>query len=103
MKKTALLGLMGMALAMQASTQDFEITERGNTGTGKKPGPKKSSEPTPFNKQEGVLNMIQDYNLIKKGESKKGIIKQSRIKNKVDEWLKSGMLKEEDLLTTKTD
>jgi hypothetical protein len=103
MKKTALLGLMGMALAMQASTQDFEITERGNTGTKKKPQPKKSSEPTPFNKQEGVLNMIQDYNLIKKGESKKGIIKQSRIKNKVDEWLKSGMLKEEDLLTTNPD
>jgi len=36
----------------------------------------------PFNKHDGVVNMIKDYNLIKQGKSKKRIIKQSRIKKK---------------------
>lgn len=81
-----------MALAMSAESMD--ITERGSDRKPKHPEPKKH---TPFNKQEGVLKMIEDYNLIKQGESKKGIIKQARIKNRVDEWLKSGMLDESDL------
>ncbi len=41
--------------------------------------------------------MIKDYNLIKQGKSKKGINKQARIKRRVVEWLKSGMLNESDL------
>lgn len=94
------LGLIGLALAMSAQSQDFTLTERGNVGNGKLPEPKKSKPPTPFAKEEGVLKMIDDYNLIRKGESKKGIFKQKRIKDKVDEWLKSGMLTEDDLITS---
>ena len=46
----------------------------------------------PFHKEEGVLKMIADYKLIKKGESKKGIIKQTRITSKIDNWIKEGKL-----------
>ena len=98
MKKSSALGLMAFAMAMSATTDDsFAITERGNVGNGKQPKLPEPRKHTPFNKEEGVLKMIEDYNLIKQGKSKKGIIKQSRIKNKVDEWLKSGMLDESDL------
>ena len=93
MKKSIALMSM-MALAMSAEGMD--ITERGSVASSKpkRPEPRKHA---PFNKQERVLKMIEDYKLIRQGKSKKGIIKQSRIKNKVDEWLKSGMLDESDL------
>ena len=84
-----------MALAM--SGEGMKITESESVTSGKQPEPR---ERTPFNKKKGVLKMIEDYNLIKQGKSKKGIIKQSRIKNKVDEWLKSGKLSESDIEST---
>ena len=95
MKKSSALGLMAFAMAMSATENGFKVTEQ--VGSDKKPEPIKPREVIPFNQCEGVSNMIKDYNLIKQGKSKKGIIKQSRIKNKVDEWLKSGMLNESDL------
>jgi hypothetical protein len=98
MKKSSALSLMAFAMAMSATTDDsFAITERGNVGSGKQPKLPEPKKHVPFKKQEGVLKMIEDYNLIIQGKSKKGITKQSRIKKKVDEWLKSGMLDELDL------
>jgi len=100
MKKSAVIGLMGFAIAMSANENGLNIVEQGNVGSGRNPEPIKPREVIPFNKSEGVINIINDYNLIKKGKSKKGITKQSRIKNKVDEWLKSGMLSESDIERT---
>jgi hypothetical protein len=98
MKKSSALGVLAFAMAMSATTDDsFSITERGNTGNGKQPKLPEQRKHIPFNKEEGVLKMIEDYNLVKQGKSKKGIGKQSRIKKRVDEWLKSGMLDETDL------
>ncbi len=94
MKKSIALMSM-MALAM--STEGMDITERGSVGSGIKPKLPEPKKHTPFNKEEGVLKMIKDYNLIKQGKSKKGINKQARIKRRVVEWLKSGMLNESDL------
>ena len=98
MKKSSALGLMAFAMAMSATTDDsFAITERGNVGNGKQPGPIKRKEPTPFNKQDGVLKMINDFKLIIEGKSKKNHLKQMRIKRKIDEWLEKGFLNLEDL------
>lgn len=98
MKKGYLGGILAIAMAMEAmSATDFPITERGNLGTGREPKLSKPRKHTPFKENEGVLKMIEDYNLIRRGESKKGIFKQKRIKDKIDEWLKSGMLNEDDL------
>jgi hypothetical protein len=96
--KKSIIGVIGMAMALGAAADDsFPITERGNTGKGRQPRRPEPRKHTPFNKQEGILKMIKDYNLIQQGKSKKGISKQSRIKTQVDEWLKSGMLKDTDL------
>ena len=93
-------------MMMSATDDTFEITKSGNVGKNKPKLPEpRSNKPklpepkkhVPFNKEEGVLKMIEDYNLIKQGKSKKGITKQARIKKRVDEWLKSGMLDESDL------
>src|SRR5690625_1678795 len=97
-KKSTALNLLGFAMAMSATTEDFNITERGKVGNGKKSEPKKVKPLTPFAKRDGVLKLIEEYNLIAKGKSKKGILKQSRIKAKVDKWLMDGWLKEEDLI-----
>ena len=87
------MSMMGLAM----SAESMNITERGSVGSGRKPKQPEPKKHIPFNKEEGVLKMIEDYNLIKQGKSKKGITKQARIKNRVDEWLKSGMLDESDL------
>lgn len=96
MKKSNALALMSFAMMMSATDDTFAITERGNVGNDKPKLPEPIKH-VPFNKEEGVLKMIKDYNLIKQGKSKKGITKQARIKKRVDEWLKSGMLDESDL------
>jgi len=95
MKKSNVLGLIGFAMALSAQSDEFNITERGKVP--EPPLPKKPKELTPFRKQEGISKMIKEYSLIKKGESKKGITKQVRVKSKIDYWLKTGALKEEDL------
>ena len=95
MKKS--LVLMAM-IAMGMSEEGMEITERGNVGSGKQPKLPQRKKPLDFNKQEGVLNMINDYKLIIKNESKKGLKKQLRIKNKINKWLQDGFLKENDLI-----
>lgn len=98
MKKSRALGFLGFALAMASAMEDsFPITERGNVGSGDDSKPNQPTGPTPFNKQDGVLKTIQDYNLILNGKSKKGKAKQSRIKSKVKEWLELGWIKESDL------
>jgi hypothetical protein len=93
-KEIAMAGMMGLAMAMIDQPDMYDITERDTTP---KPKPKPIKKPVPFSKQDGVLRMIEDYNLIKKGKSKKGIIKQTRIKNKINKWLADGLLTEEDL------
>ena len=50
-----------------------------------------------FLESDGVIKMIKDYNEIIEGKSKKGLRKQNMIKAKINDWLKSGMLKETDL------
>lgn len=93
-KQIAMAGMMGLEMAMLDQPDMYDITERDTTPKTK---PKPIKKPVPFNKEEGVLKMIEDYNLIRQGKSKKGITKQARIKNRIDEWLKSGMLEESDL------
>jgi len=85
------------AMMMMAEMGGYGITERGNVVTKRKSQPIQNKKFTPFNKQEGILNMINDYKLIEQGKSKKGISKQNRIKNKINEWLESGMIINEDL------
>jgi len=85
------------AMMMMASMSDYGFTEQGSIGTERKPQPINPKKITPFKKHEGVLNMINDYKLIKQGKSKKGISKQNRIKNKINEWLESGMINNEDI------
>jgi hypothetical protein len=89
--KGRLAGILAMAMAMDSMNNPYEITERARID------PESINKPQPFHKHEGVLRMIEDYNLIKKGESKKGSIKQFRIKKQIEEWLEKGMLKNEDL------
>jgi hypothetical protein len=91
----ALASIMAIAMMSEA----MNVTGQGSVSSGKRIRITKTEKHIPFNKKEGVLKMIKDYSLIKKGKSKKGIRKQARIKNKVDEWLKSGILTEEDLAT----
>lgn len=93
-KQVAMMGMMGMAMAMMDQPDMYDITDRNTTP---KPKPRPVKEPAPFKKQDGVLRMIKDYNLIKEGKSKKGIIKQNRIKEKVENWMKDGRLKHEDI------
>ena len=57
----------------------------------------KSSLFTPFKEQGNIPKMIEDYNLIVEGKSKKGKRKQAMIKSKIDKWLESGLLKESDI------
>ena len=85
------------AMMMMAAMSDYGVTEQGSIETERKPQPINPKKFTPFNKQEGVLNVINDYKLIEQGKSKKGISKQNRIKNKINEWLESGMIKNEDI------
>jgi len=84
------------AMMMMAAMSDPEKYGSFNEDT-KIKNPIQKKKLTPFNKQQGVLNMINDYKLIKRGKSKKGIYKQNRIKNKINEWLESGMIKNEDI------
>lgn len=96
MKKSSLLGYLGFALAMGATADEYPITERGKVAKSDEPKtPPK--EPTPFNKQDGIVRMIADYKLIKAGQSKKGKAKQSRILNRIQEFLDSGQLTKKDL------
>ena len=92
-KSIALMSMMALAMGVEG----MGITERGSVGSGKKPEPPKPKEPILFKNQEGVLNTIKDYNLIVEGKSKKGAVKQSRVKSRVEKWLNDGWLKQEDL------
>lgn len=96
MKNSNALGLMAFAMAMHSTVDSDVFSGRGKVSK-KNTIEKPIKKPTPFNKQEGVLKMIKEYNLIAKGESKKGIIKQNRVKTKVDKWLIDGWLSEKDL------
>ena len=85
--------LLAIQMALMASSKNgFNDEEQFSVESVRNPEPINPREVIPFNQREGVINIIKDYNLIKEGKSKKGITKQSRIKNKVSEWLESGML-----------
>tara|TARA_R110000851_G_scaffold90604_1_gene197883 strand:- start:545 stop:823 length:279 start_codon:yes stop_codon:yes gene_type:complete len=89
-KNIALLAMM--ALAISSGAEPINITKKSRESRRHK-----LTGHVPFKEEEGVLKMIEDYNLIKQGKSKKGAIKQNRIKSKINEWLKSGMLNKNDL------
>ena len=97
MKKSSALGLLAFAMAMSSTEDSFNITERGNVGTSRDLEPIRK-EPTPFNKQEGVLKTITDYKRIQQGLSKIGRLKQNRIVSKIDNWIEKGFLTREDLI-----
>ena len=89
-------------MMMMAAMSESNPEKYGSFNEDKKiKNPIQKKKFTPFNKQEGVLNMINDYKLIEQGKSKKGISKQNRIKNKINEWLESGMIKNEDINSQK--
>ena len=97
MKKSSLLAYLGFALGMTAMADDtYAIEGRGKVANSSEP-PQPTKEPTPFNKQEGIVNLIKDYKLIKSGQSKKGKVKQARIVSKVEAMLEKGQLIESDL------
>lgn len=93
-KKSSALAMMAFAMSMEAG---MSLTEQGSVNTSKKKIIPITPELRPFNKQEGILNLIKDYNLIKKGESKKGKRKQIRIINKIEQMITKGYLTEKDL------
>ena len=86
-----------MAMAMMMDPNPYNITEKEITGNRLKINSANLKTALEFNKQEGVLNMIKDYNLIQKGESKKGSKKKFRIKKQVEQWLEKGWLTNDDL------
>ena len=51
----------------------------------------------PLRDQPAIKNLINDYNLIKKGESKKGKRKQLRVLTKITYLVKEGFLLKSDL------
>ena len=63
----------------------------------KNPPLKKVEPETPVRDQEAIKNLIKDYNLIKKGESKKGKRKQLRVITKITYLVKEGFLLKSDL------
>ena len=61
------------AMMMMASMSDYGLTKQGSIGAERKPQPIQNKKCTPFNKQEGILNMINEYKLIEEGKSKRKI------------------------------
>jgi hypothetical protein len=99
MRKIGVLGMLPILLATSSEHQELNsFIKRGSVSGGKKPIETDPFKPIPFTKEEGVLNMINDYKLIQKGESKKGKVKQKRILDKVNTWIEKGFLKHEDLI-----
>lgn len=96
MKKSA--GMLSLAMMMAMASEDgYGLVSRGNVGSSKEPEPPQKKKVIPFKDLEGVAKTIEDYKLILKGECKKGRIKQARIKEKIENWLETGILTEEDL------
>jgi len=95
MKKSAYLSSILMMGAMMGGMGNAALY--GSDITQPNPKPKEPFKPTPFHKQEGISKMIKEYNLIKKGLSKKGIAKQNRIISKIKIYLEKGNLTEEHL------
>lgn len=92
MKKSAqLMSLLAMAGLFSAPMYGEGL----HTSKPKEDLPPK--EPTPFKKQDGIVRMIEDYKLIQSGQSKKGKAKQARIVAKIESYLESGALTEEDV------
>lgn len=85
-----------------AMLMELAALSEQNTGIikGKKPpanNETKSSLNIPFKEQGNIPKIIEDYNLIVEGKSKKGIRKQNLIKSKIHNWIEKGLLKETDL------
>ena len=77
------------------SEQNTGIMKGGNPPTNN--NETKSSLNIPFKEQGNIPKIIEDYNLIVEGKSKKGIRKQNLIKSKIHNWIEKGLLKETDL------
>ncbi len=93
----AALAMMLMGSMLGGGEEDvFNITGRGKVhkNAEKEPTPKKV---IPFHKQENIAKMISDYKLIKLGQSKKGKLKQARIVNTIEKFLKLGSITENHL------
>lgn len=91
MKKSTMLGVIDMALAMGVDGMGHEPY---NQSQPKKPilPPKKF---TPFNEQ--VKHIIDEYKSIKAGTCTKGKMKQIRTANKIEAWVTQGYLTLEDI------
>tara|TARA_R110000803_G_scaffold10007_3_gene31082 strand:+ start:2383 stop:2685 length:303 start_codon:yes stop_codon:yes gene_type:complete len=94
--KRRMLSIMAMAMMMDPKPYNIQEAPE-STGNRLKIHSANIGSCLDFNKQEGVLNMIKDYNLIQKGESKKGSKKKFRIKKQVEQWLEKGWLNNDDL------
>ena len=92
MKKSTALGTILMMGAMMSDGMGM--------GFEQEPTPKITLPPPtplkPFKKQDGIVNLIREYNLIQKGQCKKGKRKQARTIYKINEMLEKGYLTKED-------
>lgn len=79
-----------------AQAMSGEIMTQGSVSTSRPKNPEPIKEPVPFKEQEGIKKLIQDYQLIRQGKSKKGQLKQNRIIKKIESYIDNGMLKESD-------
>ena len=61
------------------------------------PEPKPEKERKEFAKAYGVNKAIAQYKLINSGNSKLGVLKQKRVINNIERWLKGGNITEAEL------
>lgn len=97
MKKSHALKILIGAAAMYSLVDPLEMTEQGSVSKSKARQLPKPQQKLNFNQQEGVKNLIKDYKLITQGKSNKGLVKQARIKSKINQWLTEGKLTKKDL------
>ena len=89
--KSKMLMLMAMALS-GVGMESYPSNEKKRLVN-----PLLHKDPHIFSKQEGIQNLIKDYKLIISGKSKKSLLKQSRIKIKINYFLEKGSLTIEDI------
>jgi hypothetical protein len=81
-----------MAMAMFAQSIDLPVVEQPT------PLLPKQRKYYKFNEEPNVVRLIEEYKTIKKGISKKGKRKQTMIINKINKWIKEGMLLPTDII-----
>lgn len=92
MKKSNALGIIGFAMMMSEGL--VVPTNIVDTSTPYKPP---TQNLTPFKKQDRIVKLIKDFNLIQNGQSKKGKRKQAQTITKINEMIKKGYLTKDDI------